>query len=75
MSNLAFEINCYGLPLEDFEREIEKQAKYGYDFQFLAISLLSDAQEQLELGHKEDARKNINRAKYLISKTRPVRGE
>jgi len=39
----------------------------------LAMSVLSDAQERIALGHDDIARQYINRAKYIIKQMEQVK--
>jgi hypothetical protein len=39
----------------------------AFAYAFIAMSQLSDAQEEIERGMLEEARQTINRAKYLLS--------
>lgn len=60
-----WEINCYGVTEEEIVQAVERQTDiFGPDF--IAISILSDVQELLELGHKEAARQKINVVKFVI---------
>lgn len=62
------EIDMYGCTEETLRRRIED----SLDFKFVgpamtAMSLMSDAQEEINYGMKEEARKTINRAKWIIA--------
>ena len=62
------EIDMYGCTVETMRRRIEA----SLDFKFVgpamtAMSLMSNAQEEIEYGMKEEARKSLNQAKWILS--------
>lgn len=65
------EINCFGCEINDFIESVKKSVTYKYDgetmaYQKIAMSLMSDVQQEIILGMHENARKTLNRAKYLL---------
>jgi len=63
----AQQTRVYGCTLDDLKQSIES----SLDFKFMgayacAISMMSDAQEEIEHGMRERARQTINRAKWVI---------
>ncbi len=61
------QIDMFGVPKEWLDELIAdwKEPLMG-GLTMLAISVLSDAQERIALGHNDTARQYINRAKYII---------
>lgn len=60
----------FGVTLEGLQGFVREHVGAGKPFASrveAATSMLSDAQELMALGHIEDARKTINRAKWLIN--------
>ena len=59
--------NMYGMPKEWLDELITdwKEPLMG-GLTMLVMSVLSDAQERIALGHDDTARQYINRAKYII---------
>ena len=67
MSNLQWEMQAYGAPKTAILESIEDSLTFrmsGVDM--VIASYLSDAQEMIECGMKEQARQYINIAKMLI---------
>lgn len=64
----ARERAMFGSTATDIDALVKHAAErpYGTEPIDFAISLLSDAQEQIEIGHAERARKTINVAKYIL---------
>jgi len=63
-----FETNCYGIS----EAQIREQFMNSITAEFsglemVAMGVLSDAQELIEMGAGNQARKNINIAKFILS--------
>jgi len=57
----------YGMPKEWLDELVEDwQEPLMGGLTMLAMSVLSDAQERIALGHDDIARQYINRAKYII---------
>lgn len=54
----------YGCDINDFMKSVREA---DVDYMMAAMSVLSDAQEELARGMDERARQSINRAKFLIS--------
>ena len=67
-----FEKNCYGMSQADIETEYCQSLTARLSgLEMVAMSVLSDAQELMSFGHEQatdQARKNINIAKYILSK-------
>jgi len=59
--------DMYGMPKEWLDELItDWQEPLMGGLTMLAMSVLSDAQERIALGHDDMARQYINRAKYII---------
>ena len=66
----------YGMPKEWLDELVDDwQEPLMGGLQMLAMSILSDAQERIALGHGDIARQYINRAKYVIRQTRTLDNE
>ena len=61
----ARQIRMYGVTVAEMRRQFEEAMRMGGP-KMLAVSQLSDAQEEISLGLQEEARQTINRAKWLI---------
>lgn len=66
-----FETKCYGMSESDIREQYMKSitAKLS-GLEMVAMSVLSDAQELMTFGHAQatdQARKNINIAKFILS--------
>ena len=66
----------FGTTVEGLEANIERWARSHYagsrgvtcsSYAMLAMSILSDAQEEMAMGNVETGRQFINRAKYVLS--------
>jgi len=66
-----FEKNCYGMSTEDIREEYMNSITARLSgLEMVAMSVLSDAQELMTFGHEQandQARKNINIAKFILS--------
>jgi len=66
-----FESKCYGITEADIERQYMQSITARLSgLEMVAMGVLSDAQELLTFGHAQatdQARKNINIAKYIIT--------
>ena len=66
-----FEKNCYGMSTEDIREEYMNSLTARLSgLEMVAMSVLSDAQELMTFGHEQandQARKNINIAKFILS--------
>ena len=73
-----FEKNCYGMSTEDItEQYVQSITAKLSGLEMVAMSVLSDAQELMSFGHAQatdQARKNINIAKFILSKMMQDRG-
>lgn len=67
-----FEKNCYGMSTADIERQYCESITARFSgLEMVAMGVLSDAQELMSFKHAQaadQARKNINIAKYILSK-------
>lgn len=61
-----WELECFGTTTAEIRDTIKRHSDV-YTPDFMAISMLSDVQQLIELGRLEDARKRINVVKYVIS--------
>jgi len=59
----------YGCDLKDFEKSLNNAM--NKDPKFIATSLMSDAQELIEMGFSNDARQMLNRAKWVLMQWQP----
>jgi hypothetical protein len=66
-----FEKNCYGMTESDIrEQYLNSITATRIGLEMVAMSVLSDAQELMTFGHSQamdQARKNINIAKFILS--------
>jgi len=72
-----FESKCYGISEADIREEYMNSitAKFS-GLEMVAMSVLSDAQELMTFGHDQamdQARKNINIAKFIMSEMMEAR--
>lgn len=72
-----FETKCYGMSTEDIREQYMNSitAKLS-GLEMVAMSVLSDAQELMTFGHAQatdQARKNINIAKFILSEMMDAR--
>ena len=64
-----FEQNCYGMSREDIrEQYIDGITGRISGPEMVVMSILSDCQELIAMNSNEQARKELNRAKYILSK-------
>ena len=73
-----FENKCYGMSAADIRTQYMQSitAKFS-GLEMVAMSVLSDAQELMSFGHAQatdQARKNINIAKFILSECMDQRG-
>lgn len=63
-----FEIKCYGMSEQEIRTQYMESitAKFS-GLEMVAMSVLSDAQELVAMGRNEQARKQINIAKFILS--------
>lgn len=59
-------MNTFGMSLADLDLWIADAVAKGTDPQKLAMSMLSDAQELIDMDRKVRATQNINIAKYIL---------
>lgn len=66
-----FEMNCYGMSTKDIREQYMNSITARFSgLEMVAMSVLSDAQELMSFGHEQatdQARKNINIAKFILS--------
>ena len=63
-----FEKQCYGMTQEAIRKEyMESFTARLSGLEMVCMSILSDAQELLAMGRSDEARKEINRAKFILS--------
>jgi hypothetical protein len=71
MKMTEFEKNCYGMTEADIREEYMDSITARFSgLEMVAMGVLSDAQELMSFGHEqatEQARKNINIAKFILS--------
>jgi hypothetical protein len=77
MKMTEFESKCYGISEADIREEYMNSitAKFS-GLEMVAMSVLSDAQELMTFGHDQamdQARKNINIAKFIMSEMMEAR--
>lgn len=58
------ELATFGCTLADLEQFMENALGHKA---MIVMGMMSDAQEQIRLGHAEDARQTLNRAKWIVS--------
>jgi len=69
-----FEKNCYGMSQEDIrEQYMQSLTARLSGLEMVAMGVLSDAQELLAMGRSEDARKQMNIAKFILSEMMQAR--
>ena len=63
-----FEKNCFGISEQDIREQYMNSltAKLS-GMEMVVMSVLSDVQELIEMGSSDNARKNINIAKFILS--------
>ena len=69
-----FESKCYGMSESDIREEYMNSitAKFS-GLEMVAMGVLSDSQELLAMGRAEQARKQINIAKFILSEMMDAR--
>ena len=75
--NLDAQIDCFGIAKDEFLASVDASLMVEFDGKFegyrmAAMSLMSDAQTEIELGLHEAARQTLNRAKLLLSEMRKL---
>jgi hypothetical protein len=69
-----FEKNCYGMSQEDIREQYMQSITARFTgLEMVAMGVLSDAQELLAMGRNEDARKQMNIAKFILSEMMDAR--
>lgn len=63
-----FEKQCYGMSTADIrEQYMESFTARHVGLEMVVMGILSDAQEMVAVGHSENVRLYLNRAKYILS--------
>ena len=63
-----FESRCYGISTQNIrEQYMQSITARLSGLEMVAMGVLSDAQELLAMGHSEDARKQMNIAKFILA--------
>lgn len=63
-----FESKCYGMSESDIREEYMNSLTARISgLEMVAMGVLSDSQELMAMGRNEDARKQINVAKFILS--------
>ena len=72
---LTWEHQCYGCTASALEDILEHGTMMAMREPIqVAFSMLSNAQEEIDLGMKNEARQTINRAKWMINKHTETKG-
>lgn len=67
MSNLSWELQCYGCSETALRESIESSFDYSMRRpEELVAGMMSDAQQEIEFGLDEKARQTLNRAKFVL---------
>ena len=62
-----WEFKCYGMSTEAIRKEyMEGLTARLSGLEMVVMSILSDSQELLAMGRTDEARKEINRAKFIL---------
>ena len=68
-SNDEMSIRMFGMSIEEIDNQVTEFCKMPFrNEKDLCVSMLSDVQELLNMGYKEEARKKINIVKYILTK-------
>ena len=63
-----FERKCYGMSAQDIRKEyMEGLTARLSGLEMVVMSILSDSQELMAMGNTEAARKEINKAKFILA--------
>ena len=69
-----FEQRCYGMSQEAIRKEyMEGLTARLSGLEMVCMSILSDAQELMAMGRTDEARKEINRAKFILGEMMEAR--
>lgn len=69
-----FETKCYGMSQAAIQKEyMESLTARLSGLEMVVMSILSDAQELMAMGDTEQARKYLNRGKYILSEMMEVK--
>jgi hypothetical protein len=61
------QVAMFGMTGADLKEMVESTITFKHSGPvMLAMGMLSDAQEELAFGHPDDARKTLNRAKFVL---------
>ena len=62
-----FDQQCYGCDIQEFIAQISKSITYQLSGANMVVAgLMSDAQEELQMGANERARQSLNKAKAIL---------
>ena len=62
-----FDYQCYGCNIQEFIEQISQSITYQLSGANMVVAgLMSDAQEELQMGANERARQTLNRAKAVL---------
>ena len=62
-----FDYQCYGCNIQEFIAQIKESISYRLSgANMVVMGLMSDAQEELQMGANERARQTLNRAKAIL---------
>ena len=65
--NSEFDLQCYGCDINEFIAQIRESITYRLSgANMVVMGLMSDAQEELQMGASERARQTLNRAKAVL---------
>lgn len=66
--NISFvrERECFGCTIDDMKSSMDDAIRYT-DYHMIAMSMMSDAQQAMELKDYERSRQLLNRAKWVLS--------
>lgn len=68
MMRIEREIECFGLTKDLMQTQLQGALEWQNHKQ-IAMSLMSDAQEEIERGLLNKARQSLNRAKWVLCQT------
>jgi hypothetical protein len=72
MTRIEREIECFGIAKNQMQIQLDEALKWQNHKQ-IAMSLMSDAQEEIERGLPNKARQSLNRAKWVLCQTNEVK--
>lgn len=67
MSDLQWELQCYGMTEEALRNIVESDFSHCMGRTMMLVAgMMSDAQQEIEFGMNEQARQTLNRAKFVM---------